>query len=67
MDITREIVGEYANDVIETYSTGTSLLARMFSLIHLGDWTSYYLAILNGVDPTPVRVIDYLKNELGKL
>jgi len=67
MEITREIVGEYANEVIEVYSTGTSLLARMFSLIYLGDWTSYYLAILNGMDPTPVRVIDYLKNELGKM
>jgi glucose/mannose-6-phosphate isomerase len=66
MGITKEIVSEYANETLEVYSEGLSLLARMFSLIHLGDWTSYYLAILNGVDPTPVRVIDYLKNELGK-
>ncbi len=67
MKITMEIVGEYANDVVEMHSEGTSLMARMFSLIHLGDWTSYYLAILNGIDPTPVRVIDYLKNELAKV
>jgi glucose/mannose-6-phosphate isomerase len=39
----------------------------MFSLIYLGDWMSFYLAILNGIDPTPVRVIDYLKSELAKL
>jgi glucose/mannose-6-phosphate isomerase len=67
MAITMEIVGEYANEVVEMYSEGTSLMARIFSLIHLGDWTSYYLAILNGIDPTPVRVIDYLKNELAKV
>jgi len=52
--------------VLEVESEGQSLLARMFSLIYLGDWTSYYLAILNGVDPTPVKVIEYLKDELGK-
>ncbi|MGA2622965.1 MAG: bifunctional phosphoglucose/phosphomannose isomerase [Bacteroidota bacterium] len=67
MAITMEIVGEYANEVVEMYSEGTSLMARIFSLIYLGDWTSYYLAILNGIDPTPVRVIDYLKNELAKV
>jgi len=38
----------------------------MFSLIQLGDFISFYLAMLNEVDPTPVEVIDYLKNELAK-
>ncbi|MBI3765504.1 MAG: bifunctional phosphoglucose/phosphomannose isomerase [Ignavibacteriales bacterium] len=66
MNITREIVDQYAAKVIEVQSEGKSLLARMFSLIYLGDWVSFYLAILNGVDPTPVKVIDYLKNELAK-
>lgn len=66
MDITRSIVNEFAASATEIYSEGTSLLARMFSLIHLGDWVSFYLAMLNGIDPTPVKVIDYLKWELGK-
>lgn len=67
MEVTKGIINQYASKVIEVHSEGISLLARMFSLIYLGDWTSYYLAILNGVDPTPVKVIDYLKNELGKM
>jgi glucose/mannose-6-phosphate isomerase len=67
MDITKNIVEQYASRVIEVNSEGKSLLARMFSLIYLGDWVSYYLAILNGIDPTPVKVIDYLKGELSKL
>ena len=67
MKITKGIVSEFANRVIEVPSEGRSLLTRTFSLIHLGDWTSYYLAILNGIDPTPVRIIDYLKWELGKV
>ncbi|MEK9135578.1 MAG: SIS domain-containing protein [Bacteroidota bacterium] len=49
------------------WSEGTSLLARIFSLVYLGDWVSFYLALLHNVDPTPVKVIDYLKDELAKV
>jgi glucose/mannose-6-phosphate isomerase len=67
MKIMEGIVKEYASNVVNIYSEGNSLLTRMFSLIFLGDWISYYLAILNKVDPTPVKVIDYLKAELAKI
>lgn len=67
MKIMDGIVRDFASNVIHVDSEGISLLARIFSLIYLGDWTSYYLAVFNGVDPTPVRIIDYLKNELSKL
>lgn len=67
MDVTREVLRRYTDRITEVQSEGRSLLARMFSLVHLGDWTSYYVAILNGIDPTPVEVIDYLKSELGKV
>jgi glucose/mannose-6-phosphate isomerase len=67
LDITREVLRRHTDRVIEVYSEGRSLLTRIFSLVHLGDWTSYYVAILNGIDPTPVEVIDFLKSELGKV
>lgn len=66
-DVTKRIIQQYASDVIEAQSEGKSLLARMFSLVYLGDWVSYYLAILNNEDPTPVKVIDFLKGELAKV
>ena len=66
-DITKRIVAEYASSVTEIWSDGRFLLARLFSLIYLGDWVSYYLAILNNQDPTPVKAIDFLKNELAKV
>jgi len=47
-------------------SQGDSQLSQMMSLIYLGDWTSYYLAILNETDPTPVKAIDYLKKRLNE-
>jgi glucose/mannose-6-phosphate isomerase len=67
MELTRDIVARYTDHVTEVWSEGKGLLARMFSLIYLGDWVSYYLAILHGEDPTPVEVINYLKTELGKV
>ena len=66
MELTKAIISETTTNIAEAWSEGTVLLARMFSLVYLGDWTSYYLAILHGEDPTPVRVIDHLKDELGK-
>ncbi len=45
---------------------GKSPLAQMTSLISLGDYVSYYLAMLYQVDPTPVKAINYLKEQLGK-
>jgi glucose/mannose-6-phosphate isomerase len=65
--ITEQILSRYSSGVSEVWSEGKSLLTRMFSLIHFGDWVSYYLAILNNQDPTPVDVIDYLKQELAKV
>ncbi len=67
MDITKGVVHQHTDHIEEIWSEGKSTLARMFSLVHLGDWTSFYLAILNGVDPMPVKVIDYLKEELAKV
>lgn len=65
MDITRDII-ENTIDVEEVYTKGSSLLARMFYSLYLGDFTSYYLAIDNRVDPTPVDVIERLKKELAR-
>jgi len=47
-------------------SQGDSRLSQMMSLVYLGDWVSYYQAILNETDPTPVKAIDYLKKRLNE-
>ena len=66
MEIVRGIIEKLKVEVIEEESSGENLLSRMFSLIQLGDFTSFYLAILNEEDPSPVKVIDFLKSELAK-
>jgi glucose/mannose-6-phosphate isomerase len=44
---------------------GNSRLARLFSLVQLGDYASCYLALLYGVDPTPVDAIQTFKASLA--
>lgn len=66
MEINKEIMGQYAAGIREIYAKGSSHLAQLFYLLHYGDWVSYYLAEANQEDPSPVKVIDFLKNELAK-
>ena len=65
-DLTREILEQKAGTVYETWSEGESRLARIFSVIYMGDFASLYLAGLNEVDPTPVTVIESLKRRLAQ-
>lgn len=46
---------------LEIKAEGHSPLARLFSLIALGDWTSYELALLNKVDPIRIPNIEEVK------
>jgi len=66
MDITGDILKEEDISVLEIWSRGENLLSRIFSLIYIGDFISFYLAILYGIDPTPVDRVTYLKKRLAK-
>ena len=66
MDITASILKKAKFDVLEVESEGKTFLERMLSLVYIGDFTSFYLSMLNGQDPTPVERIMYLKKQLGR-
>ncbi|MGA0231973.1 MAG: bifunctional phosphoglucose/phosphomannose isomerase [Saprospiraceae bacterium] len=65
--INQEIISKYCNTIIDIFSKGNSLIEKSFYLVHLGDWISWYLSELKGVDSIEVHVIDYLKSELAKV
>jgi glucose/mannose-6-phosphate isomerase len=44
---------------------GETLLQQLLWASVLGDFTSIYLALLNGVNPTPVDLVEKFKKELG--
>lgn len=64
--ITRKIIQGKVAEFMVCPTKGKGKMSRMFSLIFLGDLASYYLAILNQVDPSPVACIEDLKKELAK-
>jgi len=66
MDITEDILNQEGLELIEIWSRGEDLLSKIFSLIYIGDFVSYYLAILYGIDPTPVERVTYLKKRLAE-
>lgn len=66
MAVTAAILGDEGVAVHEARGEGSSALSRMLTLVALGDWVSLYLAVLAGVDPTPIEKIDRLKAALAE-
>lgn len=62
MKITENIIGR--KNVDELWLQGKSKIEKLLYGIHVGDWVSYYLAELEGIDPLEVHKIDYLKSQL---
>jgi glucose/mannose-6-phosphate isomerase len=67
IEITRDqIILRKKKQVIEIVARGEGVLAKMFSVTYIGDFASIYLAVLVGVDPTPVDSISLLKSLLAE-
>ena len=45
---------------------GQSALAQVLSLVLLGDYASFYLSVLNEVDPTSTDAINFVKQYLAQ-
>ena len=45
---------------------GDSLIAQLLWTVGFADLVSVYLSLLNGLDPTPVALVEKLKSELNK-
>jgi glucose/mannose-6-phosphate isomerase len=67
VDINKQIIGKYTDNIMEVWSKGGSLVEEMLYHVYLGDYASCYLADLRGFDSIEVTAIDFLKGELGKV
>jgi len=65
--VIQELLGKAGVECRTVDGVGKSALAQMLSAVLFGDYTSYYLAMLNGEDPSPVPPLDYLKSRLKDL
>jgi len=66
MEISQGIIKDKVKKIIEVEGRGESFLAKFYSLVYVGDYASFYLALEYGINPTPVETIDFLKAELAK-
>ncbi len=64
--VTEEILRQQGIPYRVVQARGQSRLAHLLSTVHLGDYVSYYLAMLYETDPTPVGDIIYLKERLAE-
>lgn len=62
--ITAEVAGNCTDAVYDIHAEGNTFFEKTFYLMLLGDWLSWYLADMRGVDAVQVRVINYLKASL---
>ncbi len=65
--IINKILAEKKITTVSLKAQGPNRLAEIFTLIQFGDLASYYLALLNKTDPSPVHVINRLKTALEKM
>jgi glucose/mannose-6-phosphate isomerase len=61
----KNVISTYTSNYTELFAKGKNRFEQFFYLIHLTDWISYELALINEVDPIEVHVIDQLKSALA--
>jgi len=63
-EVSARLLSGLRPEPIVVNSEGDSLLEQLLSTIAYGDFVSIYLALLGGLNPTPVELIEKFKHEL---
>ncbi len=58
------LLGQRGISFSEACGRGASVLSQIMTTVMLGDYASCYLAMLNGVDPSPVHAIDAMRRQM---
>ena len=64
--ITKELIEQKGFEVQLIQATAPTRLEQVFEIIQLGEFVSCYLAILYGIDPSPIPSVDYFKAQMAK-
>ena len=67
ININKNVISKYTKNITEIWSEGSSSIENSLYHINLGDWVSWYLSKMNGVDAIEIDVINFLKDELSKI
>lgn len=63
-ELTSEMVSKAGAEIIDIKSDQANIKLRLVDMIYLGDWTTYYYALMRGYNPTSIDNINYLKEHL---
>lgn len=63
-EITSEIIKKKGCEIVNIQSKEKTWKERLVDVIYLGDWLTYYLAVIRGINPTSIDNINYLKERL---
>jgi glucose/mannose-6-phosphate isomerase len=66
IEITKELLS-HKTDIYEVWTKGEGKLARLLSVLYLGDFLSLYLAVLYGFDPQEIDFINIIKKKLSSI
>lgn len=64
-EITKELAQKSGVDIIVLKSNEKNIKVRIMDLILLGDWITYYMAVLRSFDPSEIDYIHELKQRLA--
>ena len=67
MDISSSLLESIPDNQLFISQSGANKIERLIKLIHYTDWISYYVALLNNVDPSPVTRIQEIKSLIAKI
>ena len=65
-DVTRELLDRASIQHKSLQFTGSNMLSEVLQMTLFTDYVTFYVALLNGADPSPNTSIDYLKERLAK-
>ena len=66
LEMTRSVMARGGRQPVECWSEGESWMERLWTLILLGDFASFYLACLNREDPVRIQAIQDLKEHIQR-
>ena len=66
VDLTIDIISKNNIPIEAVQLKSNSKILQVFELLHFMSFVTYYLALLNGVDPSPIPWVDYFKKILAK-
>ena len=63
--IIKKLFNEKNIDYYEVFSNEGNILSKIICLIYMFDFSTIYHSVINGIDPSPVIPIDYVKSKLS--